>query len=82
MIGGLTYLTILDRNDTDPQQGISNYVLADYNESMSFAKWLSLQLSNVAAEKPLVFVWNWNGGSGFWNNGVFIALANDNYPTP
>ena len=80
MIGGLTYVTLLDVNQTDPQQGLHVQVFADYNEAMSYAKWATFWFS--IQETTSVYVWNWNGGSGKWTGSSFTDIANSNYPTP
>ena len=80
MIGGLTYIYVIDRGEGVPQP-TSDVMqsFADYNEAMSYAKWIgSTQLGTNA----YVTVWNWNGGSGYWLDTTFSPTANTNYPTP
>jgi len=80
MIGGLTYVYIIG---FDPAAGAptgdSIWQFADYNEAMSFAKWLEIKTTSRQGD---IKVWNWNGGSGYWLNGAFTSEANSNYPSP
>jgi hypothetical protein len=82
MIGGLTYVYIIDRS-TDAVSPVSDViqVFADYNEAMSYSKWLvTYFLDNPGS---YVTVWNWNGGSGRWDGTApFLPIPNSNYPAP
>jgi len=49
-----------------------------YNDAMSYGKWLSTSWLQTNAA---VLIWNYNGGSGRWLAGSFIAAENDNYPS-
>ena len=81
MIGGLTYILINDKDEATaiPNKDSGPIQFADYNEAMSYAKFLS---SKFAGNSANIWIWNWNGGSGYWRNGIFADRTNDNYPTP
>jgi hypothetical protein len=81
MIGGLTYIWIADSDPSGSRpSGDSIWSFADFNEAMSYAKWIDFYAMNTG--QGTVWVWNWNGGSGSWNNAVFTGFENKNYPTP
>ena len=40
MSTGLTYVTIVDTNDVDPQGGMSSLVFSDYNEAMKYGAYI------------------------------------------
>ena len=78
MIGGLTYVKVMDRNQTQqPPNGDTLISFADYNEAMSYAKWLDVVFYGTDA--VWVSVWNWYGNSGYWDNGTFYDASNQNY---
>jgi hypothetical protein len=81
MIGGLTYVFISDNDEavTIPIGDSGPIQFADYNEAMSYARFLSVRFSGTNGN---IWVWNWNGGSGYWRNNAFSARDNANYPTP
>ena len=81
MIGGLTYVLIVDSsNELNYPTGDTIQVFADYNEAMSWAKFIDINA--IGTNKGEIWVWNWNGGSGRWLNNVFTPETNTNYPTP
>jgi len=79
MIGGLTYVYLQDRAETFSPTADSIWSFADYNEAMSFAKFMDTNM--IGTDEGRIYVWNWHGGSGKWNNNSFSALNNTNYPT-
>jgi hypothetical protein len=82
MIGGLTDLWIADSDPSGSRpSGDSIWSFADYNEAMSYSKWLvTYFLDNPGS---YVTVWNWNGGSGRWDGTApFLPIPNSNYPAP
>lgn len=77
-IGGLTYVYILDIDTaTNIPAGDTQYVFANYNEAMSFCKFIT---STFTGTRAYAVVWNYYGGSGSWNNGLFTSYPNQNWP--
>ena len=76
-VSNLTYIWFQDLDTTTPDKDSTPVAFSNYNEAMSYGKWVSLndQLNNVA-----VYIWNYNGGSGFWSQGSFYPLVNRNWP--
>lgn len=74
-VSNLTYVVLIDKDSVDPQLGNSQIVFNNYDEAMSYTKWVSVLYTNVF---PLV--WNYNGGSGYWSNGTWYPRANTNWP--
>jgi len=52
---------------------------AVYNDAMSYARWMSVQ--TLVSTNTLIAIWNYNGGSGYWLNGAFTSVENQNYPS-
>ena len=78
---GETIVTIIDRNNTEPHAGVQTLSFNVYNDAMSYAKNASIEYwSFSSAEKLIIYVWNYNGGSGYWNNGTYNDQSNNNYP--
>lgn len=78
---GKTYVYI--RDDIDSAPSPSNDTIQSfnvYNEAMSYAKWFMTRVSGSG--NAIVFVWNYDGGSGYWANGSnFTPQENANYPS-
>ena len=82
MIGGLTYIYFIDNIEESGRPSTDVMIsFVDYNEAMSYAKWVDVGAFN-GYNAARIYVWNWNGGSGYWENNVFNATENNNYPTP
>lgn len=74
--------TFLYIQDKDPSLaypiGDSPVDFADYEEAMSYAKWMSILYISSAGGR--IIVWNYNGGSGTWTSGVWAPQPNNNWP--
>lgn len=77
-VSNLTYVTCRDTVPGSPEYGNDSVAFSNYNEAMSFAKWVSVHLSY--AGETSVFVWNYNGISGFWYQGSWSEIPNSNWP--
>lgn len=79
-MSAVSNLTSVYLSDTDtstaPHESSFCMQYANYDEAMSYCKWLSLNLNSTI----YLFIWNYNGGSGFWNGGVFTPRTNQNWP--
>ena len=76
-VSNLTYVLIVDADGgVLPQYGSGFLTFANYNEAMSYCRWQSLDLGTPT----LLYVWNYNGQSGNWRNGVFLGIPNINWP--
>ena len=75
-VSNITYVQLYDLTPTDPQQGTFVTPFANYNEAMSFAK----QTSNRVGRDCVLWIWNYNGGSGYWREGVWYPEPNQNWP--
>ncbi len=81
MIGGLTYVYVRESVEgVVAPTGDIIWSFTDYNEAMSYASWLDHR--TIGCNDGRIYVWNWYGGSGYWNANAFTALDNNNYPTP
>ena len=76
-VSNLTYIWIQDAVPGSPEKDTSPIAFSNYNEAMSFAKWVSI---NERIQSVYVYLWNYNGGSGFWSGGVFNPRPNENWP--
>ena len=75
-VSGITYVYVRDGSTTTPEpNGDTAIQFANYNEAMSWAKWISGYVGT-----GVLFIWNYNGGSGYWINNSFTAVANNNWP--
>lgn len=77
-VSNITYVCVLDQSAAAAIESFGLTPFSNYDEAMSFAKWLSLSIPVPGAQA--VYVWNYNGGSGLWSNGVFTSRANANWP--
>lgn len=76
---GMTYVTIYDNANSDRVTGVTTVAFSVYNEARSFARFQSTR--GVSGTFPyLMYVWNLSGNSGFYDDGVWTALENRNYP--
>lgn len=73
-----TYMWLQDINGGNPQKDTTPVSFDVYNEAMSYAKWASL---NDFEDHVYAYVWNFDGGSGYWNDGTFHGVENNNYPS-
>ena len=74
-----TYVTVYDNANTDRVTGVSTVAFTVYDEARSFARFQSTR--GVSGTFPYLFyVWNIEGNSGFYNDGSWTALENQNYP--
>jgi hypothetical protein len=76
-VSNITYVWFQDVTPGSPEKDTSPVPFANYNEAMSYAKWSSIHYS---VNQVRAYIWNYNGGSGYWNNGVFNSIANTNWP--
>ena len=75
-VSNLTYVTWIDASGgTAPDVSTVPIAFSNYNDAMSYAKFVSSGNSNAIGN-----IWNYNGGSGNWFNGVFTARSNSNWP--
>jgi len=73
-VSNLTYVYLQDVGELGNEKDSSPIAFSNYNEAMSFGKWVSFaQLVNVT-------IWNYNGGSGSWQNAVWYPRDNANWP--
>jgi len=78
-ISNITYVMLFDSVNGAGLENASPVPFANYNEAMSYAKWLSVETFTTHPDY-IVFVWNYNGGSGKWRNTLFTPLVNSNWP--
>ena len=75
-VSNITYVYAFDfQTGTSPFGSSGNYIFSNYNEAMSFGKWMSLQTTTV-----VWYVWNYNGGSGYWLTDAWNPRGNSNWP--
>lgn len=77
-VSNLTYVWIRDTSvASDSPVGDSVTIFSNYNEAMSWGKWISVSFIGSTGS---VEVWNYNGNSGSWRSGAFTPKANTNWP--
>ena len=77
---GKTIIYVRDGDESAQTPHTDNiWEFAVYNEAMSFAKWLDYHY--ISGSNGDVFVWNYDGGSGYWRNSNFTSIENSNYPS-
>ena len=74
-----TILWILDPDQTteSPTSDSGPFSFPIYNDAMSYAKFLNYRVSSSLT----VWIWNHDGGSGYWRGGTWTARENMNYPS-
>lgn len=77
-VSNLTYVTLHDETPGTSQFGSGTVVFSNYNEAMSYGKWASLKYGSSA--ENVIYIWNYNGGSGKWYVGGWTDIPNTNWP--